>query len=90
MQLHVTDRARYQTVKAAVAILKSAMAFDGFAWRTEKYEYVTDRLAIDLLFGDDVPRKMLEKNASAGDVMAFLDEDRATLERERNAAIKYA
>ncbi|HEV3163993.1 MAG TPA: DUF1343 domain-containing protein [Isosphaeraceae bacterium] len=33
---------------------------DRFSWRTEPYEFVSDRLAIDLLFGSDRERQAIE------------------------------
>jgi uncharacterized protein YbbC (DUF1343 family) len=35
-----------------------------FAWRTEEYEFVTDRPAIDSLFGNDRERLALESGRS--------------------------
>ena len=43
---------------------------DQFDWRREPYEFVSDRLAIDLLFGSEGPRKMIEADASTDDVVA--------------------
>jgi uncharacterized protein YbbC (DUF1343 family) len=35
-----------------------------FAWRTEVYEFVSDPIAIDLLFGSDRERKAIEQGAT--------------------------
>ena len=37
---------------------------DAFGWRTDAYEFVKDRLAIDLLFGGDEARLLVEDRAS--------------------------
>ena len=60
VQLHVTDRARFHSTQAGIAIIAAARHFAGFDWRRTEYEYVSDRLAIDLLFGTDAARSILE------------------------------
>ena len=35
------------------ALVELRRAPDGFDWRRERYEFVSDRLAIDLLFGGE-------------------------------------
>lgn len=63
LQIHVTDRKVFLPLKTGTAIIWAAKQFDGFGWRTEPYEFVSDRLAIDLLFGDDEPRKLVDTGA---------------------------
>ena len=87
LQLHVTDRASFRPFHASVAILAAARTFPGFDWRRDEYEYVSDRLAIDLLFGDDRPRLLLEQGAGAGALMALLGEDAAAIARQRATAL---
>lgn len=62
VQLHVRDREAFPPVRSGLAVLAALrdLAGDRFAWRTEPYEFVTDRLAIDLLFGSDRERRALE------------------------------
>lgn len=72
LQMHVTDAKTFLALKTSVAILWAARQFKGFAWRREPYEFVSDRLAIDLLFGDDQPRLLLEAGSSVNDVMATM------------------
>jgi uncharacterized protein YbbC (DUF1343 family) len=63
-QLHVYDRELYRPVRSGLAILQQLRNQDPsrFAWRTETYEFVSDRLAIDLLFGSDRERLALEQH----------------------------
>lgn len=68
LQIHVTERESFLPLKTGTAIIWAAKQFEGFAWRTEPYEFVSDRLAIDLLFGTDKPRKLFEKNADLSSV----------------------
>ena len=58
IQLHVTDRERFRPVIAGVAtVLTLARLYpEKFEWRTEPYEFVGDRPAIDLLYGNDALR----------------------------------
>ncbi len=60
LQIHVTDRALFNSMRTGVAVLWASMQFEGFDWRREPYEFVSDRLAIDLLFGTDRARLALE------------------------------
>src|SRR5262249_51223915 len=68
VQLHVTDRHTFRPVRRSLALLAALRDHSGshFAWRTQPYEFVADRLAIDLLFGSDRERLGLEAGVSAG------------------------
>jgi uncharacterized protein YbbC (DUF1343 family) len=67
VQLHVTDRETFQPVRTGLAVLAAMRELSGerFDWRREPYEFVTDRLAIDLLFGSDRERLALEAGQPA-------------------------
>ncbi|MSR31190.1 MAG: DUF1343 domain-containing protein [Gemmataceae bacterium] len=85
-QLHVTQPELFQPVRAGLAILQSLRQLAGvnFQWRTEPYEFVTDRLAIDLLFGSDRERKALEVGVSHQDIaQVWLEEEADFLEQRR-------
>jgi len=83
LQIHVTDPRVVDAMRLNVAILTAARSFAGFDWRRDTYEFVSDRLAIDLLFGTDQARILLEKDASADDVLGLLDQDRARALEQR-------
>lgn len=53
IQLHVTDRDRFKPFLTGLAVIRAIARLypDSFVWRTEPYEFVSDRLAIDLLYG---------------------------------------
>jgi uncharacterized protein YbbC (DUF1343 family) len=72
VQLHVTDRKTFQPVRTGLAVLWSLRrhAGDRFQWRTEEYEFVTNPIAIDLLFGSDRERLMIEAGAHWRDIAA--------------------
>jgi len=64
-QLHVTDRAAFRPYATTLALLQDIMAEhrDQFAWKQPPYEYVTDRLPIDVLIGDPAIREAVESGA---------------------------
>lgn len=72
IQLHVTDRRAFLPVRTGVAVLAAARAQAPreFRWRREPYEFVADRLAIDLLAGTDAVRIGVDGGASAAEIMA--------------------
>jgi uncharacterized protein YbbC (DUF1343 family) len=53
LQLHVTDRDKFKPLLTTLALLRAIAELysDQLQWRTEPYEFVSDRLAIDLLYG---------------------------------------
>lgn len=60
--LHVTDARAFLPVRTGVAVLRAARLVGGeaFRWRTERYEFVDDKPAIDLLCGTDAVRKAID------------------------------
>jgi uncharacterized protein YbbC (DUF1343 family) len=61
VQLHVTDRDTFKPVITGVAVIRAiAKLFpEVFQWRSEPYEFVSDRPAIDLLYGHPELRETL-------------------------------
>ena len=91
LQLHVTDRDRFSSVATTYAIIASMLKRhrDAFTWRTEVYEFVSDRLAIDLLFGDKEIRAALESGASPLELVESMANERAEFESYREACLLY-
>lgn len=88
VQLHVIDRDRFQPVRVGLAVLVEMrrQAPDRFAWRTETYEFVSDPIAIDLLFGSDRERLAIEAGVDWQEIAAAWEpEERAFIERRRTA-----
>jgi uncharacterized protein YbbC (DUF1343 family) len=84
IQLHVTDRASFLPYRTGVAVLRELWAAGegAFAWRTERYEFVSDRLAIDLLTGGDSVRLGIERGLEPEELFAsWLPGERAFPER---------
>ncbi len=64
VEVHVTARGLFDSIKTYMGLIYAASKYTGFDWRREPYEFVSDRLAIDLLFGDNRPRAMYENQES--------------------------
>lgn len=82
VQPHVTDRRLFRPYEAYLRMLGRVYACykgEGFSWRAEPYEFVSDRSAIDLLTGGPEYRLALEAGAALDDV----------LEAERKGAIAF-
>ena len=65
-QIHVINREKYRPFKAGVAIIKAVHDLypDHFEWKQPPYEYVTDRLPVDILAGTDRLRNDIERGRS--------------------------
>ncbi len=73
LQLHVTDRDEFEPVATTVTLLLALKRLypDALSWRTEAYEFVADRLAIDLLSGDTSIRELIEGSGELPDLQAM-------------------
>jgi uncharacterized protein YbbC (DUF1343 family) len=62
-QIHVTDRNVFRPYRATLAILSTLLKFypEDFNWSDPPYEYVHDKLPIDVIVGDDRVRRDLEQ-----------------------------
>jgi uncharacterized protein YbbC (DUF1343 family) len=61
LQLHITDRDQFKPLPTTLALLRAIAEIypDQLQWRTEPYEFVSDRLAIDLLYGNPKLRETI-------------------------------
>ncbi len=91
VQLHVTDREAFRPVRTGLAVLAACreLAPERFAWRTEPYEFVADRPAIDLLFGSDRERRALDAGRSAGDAARAWEAEEEEFRRRRKEFLLY-
>ncbi len=71
-QVHVTDRAAFRPVLAGVALMGAIRraAPDRFAWRQPPYEYVHDRMPIDILAGSPRLREAIEADVAPREIAA--------------------
>jgi uncharacterized protein YbbC (DUF1343 family) len=85
VQVHVHDAARFRPyalyLRAIAQVARAAPEL--FAFRTEPYEYVSDRPAIDLLTGGPEFRELVLAGASDGDIEEHLREQDESLARFR-------
>ncbi|MCI0456285.1 MAG: DUF1343 domain-containing protein [Gemmataceae bacterium] len=92
VQLHVTDRQVFRPVRTGLAVLAALRELSGprFAWRTEPYEFVTDRLAIDLLFGSPRERLALDADREADETARAWEAAEEDFRRRRQASLLYS
>jgi len=91
VQVHIADARALQPVRLGVACIVYARAQDPsrFRWRTEKYEFVENIPAIDLLTGSADFRAGVEAGRSVADLCAAWDAARAPFEKRRRAFLLY-
>jgi uncharacterized protein YbbC (DUF1343 family) len=71
VQVHVTDVQRFAPYAAYLRLIAAVRAQAGaaMAWRSEAYEFVTDRPAIDLLTGGPEYRQLLDRGEPIDDLL---------------------
>ena len=89
VQLHVTNEKTFLPLKTGISVIRAAMAFKGLIGDAMNTKFVSDRLAMDLLFGHDTPCKMLEGGEGTDAVWAFLENQRDD-HGEKNLAVRHA
>jgi uncharacterized protein YbbC (DUF1343 family) len=91
VQLHVLDRTLFRPVRTGLAVLAASRAEEParFRWRTEPYEFVVDRPAIDLLFGNCRERIALEAGLSADEIARPWAEEEAAFRLRREPHLLY-
>jgi uncharacterized protein YbbC (DUF1343 family) len=86
IQLHVVDRTTFRPYRTGISILRELYAQGGeeFRWRTEPYEFVSQRPAVDLLTGGDAVRLGIERGLPPEEIFStWLPAERAFRERRR-------
>jgi uncharacterized protein YbbC (DUF1343 family) len=91
VQLHVTDRDVFRSYEAYLRILQELLTRypDAPRYRTEEYEYVTDRPAIDLLTGGPEFREAVDAGRSIEPWLAQETAGAAAFEAERAPFLLY-
>ena len=81
----ITDRAAFRPVRTGLAVIAAfrALLGDAFRWRTERYEFVDDKPAIDLLFGSDRERRALEAGVPWREIAAAWEPEEAAWREKR-------
>lgn len=91
VQVHVDDRASFKPFATYLALLREARRQDpgAFDWRREVYEFVADRLAIDLLLGKTGLREAIEARAGIAEMEASWRDGVARFEALRRRFLLY-
>jgi uncharacterized protein YbbC (DUF1343 family) len=91
LRLNVADRGRFRPLAFGIALIKWLFLLHPgqFDWRRQTYEFVSDRLAIDLLLGDPEVRARLEAGEPVGPVVADLDRAAAPFAEARREWLLY-
>lgn len=91
VQIHLTDRHRFDSYAVGVAFLESVkrVAPEVFVWREKPYEFVADIPAIDLLAGDDRLRLALESGDDLDGLTADWARERVVFAELRREALLY-
>jgi uncharacterized protein YbbC (DUF1343 family) len=92
VQLHVTDRVAFRPVRTSLALLTAIRAEspEHFRWRTEPYEFVADRPAIDLLFGCSRERLAIQAGLSPTDIARPWAEEETAFQARRERFLLYS
>jgi uncharacterized protein YbbC (DUF1343 family) len=92
VQIHITERNKIKPLATSISVLffiKKLYPND-FSWRTEAYEFVNDRLAIDLLYGNSTLREAIETgNLSIKNLESGWKEDIKVFSSQRDACLIY-
>lgn len=91
LRLQVTKRHRFRPLAFGLALVKwlHLLHPKQFDWRREEYEFVSDRLAIDLLLGQPGVRQMLEDGAAVQAISDRLAESAAGFDKTRRDVLLY-
>jgi uncharacterized protein YbbC (DUF1343 family) len=91
VEILVTDRSAFASLRAGVELLQCfcEVAPDAFEWRSETYEFVADRPAIDLLSGSDELRLALDAGTGPSNWLESWHGDEAEFRRERDEVLLY-
>jgi uncharacterized protein YbbC (DUF1343 family) len=83
--VHVTDRRAFRPFRTYLELIAQARALspNRFRWRTEPYEFETERLAFDLLCGTDRVRLAVESGESLAELERGWQPELKRFARER-------
>jgi uncharacterized protein YbbC (DUF1343 family) len=91
VQIHISDARAVRPVRLGVACIVHARNQDAakFRWRTERYEFVDDKPAIDLLTGSAQFRGQVEQGATVDQLCSAWDGERAAFLKRREGVLIY-
>ncbi|VAX27512.1 Protein YzbB [hydrothermal vent metagenome] len=92
VQLHITDRDQFKPLLTGIAVIRAIHQLypRQFDWRTEAYEFVNDRLAIDILYGNpDFRENLLANNDSLETIESSWNDDLSDFKSRRQEFLIY-
>lgn len=91
VQVHVTDRGAFRSVRTAVALFRACrdVAPDDFNWRPPPYEYEERLMPIDILWGSSGLREGIDAGRSVSEIIAGADEESAEFGRGVEGVLLY-
>jgi uncharacterized protein YbbC (DUF1343 family) len=89
--MHVTHLPVFEPYRTGLWCVKVARDLDPekFDWRRETYEFVSDRLAIDLLAGSAKYRELVERGANVDDWVAEWEDELREFAQRRQDFLLY-
>ena len=90
-QVHVLDRRSFRPVRTAVELMSGFRRQDParFAWREPPYEYEHHKQPIDILYGSDRLRTVLDAGEDVGPLVASWKADEDAFRRTREKYLLY-
>ncbi len=90
-QIHVLDRRSFQPLRTGIELIAEFRRQDvaRFAWREPPYEYEHEKEPIDILFGSDRFRTVVESDGDVGALAESWKEEEETFRRRREPYLLY-
>ncbi len=91
VQIHVTDRARFEPVTAGAACVRTAYELypEQFLWKEPPYEYVYDKNPFDVIAGTASLRESIERGETLERITSAWQEPLAEFEAKRSRYLRY-
>lgn len=82
VEVHIRNYKELKPLKIYLTLIYEIYhLFSDFKWRTKDYEFVKNPIAIDLLLGSDIPRKMIEEGKSVEQIYNFITKQESDYEK---------
>jgi uncharacterized protein YbbC (DUF1343 family) len=90
-QVHVLNRRSFRPVRAAIELMAEFRRQDParFAWREPPYEYEDRKQPIDILYGSDRLRSVVDAGEDVGPLIAGWKADEEAFRRTREQYLLY-
>jgi uncharacterized protein YbbC (DUF1343 family) len=91
VELHITNLHALRPLKVGLHLLDVTRRLYGehFQWRTKAYEYITEHLAIDLLFGGPQARQAIDQGTGVDQVYAQWEVEADAFKESRRPYLRY-